>query len=191
MTTASAALPGFSAPAASFDEPFAMLSGCHERVERTLRLLGKLVEHVATKGSDAQAQSAATDVLRYFDVAAPRHHEDEELHVFPLLLAQTGEMQPALGGHVRRMQADHVLMNEVWAELRPLLQAVAAGAPPPPDLRAGADRFAALYGSHIDTEERLLYPAAAGLIAPEALRQMSDDMRRRRTAPGAAGPAAG
>ena len=40
----------------------------------------------------------------------------------------------------------------------------------------------ALYASHIDTEERLLYPAAAGLIAPEALQRMSDDMRRRRAA---------
>lgn len=190
MTTSSAALPGFSAPAASFDEPFAMLSGCHERVERTLRLLARLVEHVAAKGSDAQAQSAANDVLRYFDIAAPRHHEDEELHVFPLLLTQTDAAHFALGEHVRRMQADHVQMGAVWAELRPLLQAVAAGVSPPPSLGDCADRFAALYASHIDTEERLLYPAAAGLIAPEALQRMSDDMRRRRAAPVPAAQAA-
>lgn len=178
MTTASAALPGFSAPAASFDEPFAMLSGCHERVQRTLRLLARLVEHVAAKGSDAQAQSAANDVLRYFDVAAPRHHEDEELHVFPLLLAAAGD---SLGVPVRRMQADHVQMSAGWAELRPLLLAVVAGAAPSPHLRGCADRFAALYADHIDTEERLLYPAAQQLIAPEALQRMSEDMRERRT----------
>lgn len=182
MIASSATLPGFSSPAASFDEPFAMLSGCHERVERTLRLLGRLVEHVAVKGSDAQAQSAATDVLRYFDTAAPRHHEDEELHVFPLLLAQQGDSHSTLGEHVRRMQADHVRMSATWTELRPLLLAVVAQATASPHLRECAVRFAALYAGHIDTEERLLYPAAAALIAPAALRQMSDDMRLRRSA---------
>lgn len=181
MTTASAALPGFSAPAASFDEPFAMLAGCHERVERTLRLLGRLVEHVAANGSDAQAQSAANDVLRYFDIAAPRHHEDEELHVFPLLLECPESAHPTLTQHVRRMQADHVQMGATWAALRLLLQTVAAGTSPPPSLRDCAGSFAALYASHIDTEERLLYPAAMGLISSEALQRMSEEMRRRRT----------
>ena len=31
--------PLFHSPSAGFDAPFEMLSACHERVERTLRLL--------------------------------------------------------------------------------------------------------------------------------------------------------
>ena len=38
MSTGRIGLPGFSSPAAGFDEPFAMLDACHERVRRSLGL---------------------------------------------------------------------------------------------------------------------------------------------------------
>ena len=81
-------LPGHSAPGVGFEAPFEMLDACHERVERMLRLLGKIREHVQTHGADTQARDAARDVMRYFDQAGPHHHEDEERHVFPPLRAQ-------------------------------------------------------------------------------------------------------
>ena len=40
-----AMLPGHSAPAAGFEEPFEMLATCHERVERMLALQVKLQQH--------------------------------------------------------------------------------------------------------------------------------------------------
>nr|MBP8204302.1 hemerythrin domain-containing protein [Giesbergeria sp.] len=82
------ALPGFGAPAVGFDTPFALLHACHERVQRTLALQHKLVGYLHQYACDEQARQAARDVLRYFDIAAPLHHEDEERHVFPPLLAQ-------------------------------------------------------------------------------------------------------
>ena len=119
----SISLPGFSAPGAGFEQPFAMLEACHERVARTLRLLLKLVDHVANGGVDAQARSAASDVLRYFNVAAPLHHQDEELHVFPLLLAHGDAL---LNAQVNTMQSDHRRMDTLWGELRPHLVALTA-----------------------------------------------------------------
>ena len=80
-------LPGHRAPGAGYEAPFEMLDACHERVERMLRLLHKLRAHLQASGWDAQAAEAARDVLRYFNEAAPRHHEDEERHVFPTVLA--------------------------------------------------------------------------------------------------------
>ena len=80
-------LPGHRAPGAGYEAPFEMLDACHERVERMLRLLHKLRAHLQASGWDAQAAEAARDVLRYFNEAAPRHHEDEERHVFPAVLA--------------------------------------------------------------------------------------------------------
>jgi len=178
MSTASAAFPGFGAPAAGFDEPFAMLSACHERVERSLRLLARVVTHVAAAGSDRQAQDAATDVLRYFDIAAPLHHDDEERHVFPPLLA-AGEAD--IVARVRRMQQDHQRMAAAWPALRAHLLAVKAGQVPGAGFADAAAAFAALYGEHIETEETLLYPAAARIVDGDALQAMGDDMRRRRT----------
>src|SRR5688572_25382640 len=61
-------------PSVGFDQPFEMLAACHARMDRSLDLLGRLGRHLHDQGCDAQARSAATDVLRYFDIAAPLHH---------------------------------------------------------------------------------------------------------------------
>lgn len=175
--------PGFSAPAAGFDQPFEMLTACHERVARTLRLLQKLVDHVEKSGVDAQTRMAAADVLRYFDIAAPLHHDDEELHVFPLLLAQD---DAALSARVYRMQHDHLRMAELWALLRPSLNALALMAADGElhdvaCLRQQTQAFCDAYDSHIETEEQVLFPAAEKLKTADEIERMGNDMRARRT----------
>ena len=56
-------LPGFNAPAVGFEQPFAMLEACHERVQRTLGLLQRLRDHVRAQGADEQARQAACQRL--------------------------------------------------------------------------------------------------------------------------------
>ena len=174
-------LPGFNAPAVGFDEPFAMLEACHERVQRTLTLLQRLRAHVGEHGADTQARQAARDVLRYFDIAAPLHHEDEEIHVFPLLLAQAA---PGVQALVQRLQQDHLHMTADWAAARAPLSALAegqqAGFTGGDD--AALDRFAARYASHIEAEESVAYPAAQALLATAALAAMGQEMAARRGA---------
>jgi hypothetical protein len=86
-TAVGGGLPGHRSPSVGFEAPFEMLSACHERVERMLALLIKLRHHLSAHGWDDQAAKAATDVMRYFELAAPHHHLDEEMHVFPAILA--------------------------------------------------------------------------------------------------------
>ena len=162
-----------------FEEPFEMLEACHERVHRMLRLLERLRAHVAEHGADEQARQAARDVMRYFDIAAPQHHLDEERHVFPPLLA-AGDADVA--AVVRRLQQDHVQMESGWARAREVLDALAQGALPALDdaaTRALVD-FAALYGSHIEAEEGIAYPAARQRLQAADLQAMSQDMMERR-----------
>lgn len=176
-------LPGFVTPAVGLDQPFEMLSACHERVQRTLRLLEKIVAHVQTHGPDEKASDAAVDVLRYFDLAAPRHHEDEEQHVFPLLLQQNDAV---LTHAVTRMQADHLQMTAQWARLRESLVGLSQASDGSATfsalaLQQEAAKFIALYADHVHTEDTLLYPAAIALADPALLARMSADMRARRT----------
>ena len=154
-------LPGHRAPGAGYEAPFEMLDACHERVERMLRLLNKLRAHLQASGWDAQAAEAARDVLRYFNEAAPRHHEDEERHVFPAVLAApdapalphtgTGDGTGADSGKsdgdgtgnsctdsgtslhavVRRLLQDHADMQTRWASARPVLERIARPATGP------------------------------------------------------------
>lgn len=168
-----------SAPAAGLEQPFEMLEACHERVHRMLALLDRLREHVREHGVDKQAEQAARDVMRYFDQAAPQHHRDEELHVFPPLLAQGEASTVAV---VHRLQEDHVQMEARWAEARRVLDAIAQGSVQILSLQAQQtlDTFASLYGDHIIAEEQIAYPAARQLLDDQACEAMSREMMRRR-----------
>lgn len=169
------------APGASFDEPFEMLAACHERIERMLTLLGRLRAHLRTHGADAQAQQAARDILRYFDMAAPQHHLDEELHVFPPLLAR-GDAQ--LARLVERLQQDHLAMEANWREARAVLSLIADGAVDhlTQDDEARLDQFASLYDEHLRAEQDIAYPAAEGMLDDAARSAMGGEMARRRGA---------
>ena len=175
-------LPGVRAPAVGLEQPFEMLAACHERVTRMLGLLARLQQHLHDTGCDDAARQAARDVMRYFDLAAPLHHEDEELHVFPPLLAGDDAVVRKL---VLRLQHDHRQMEAAWALARQTLQTVADGEPSGwRPLQAGQtaalDHFAALYQQHLVHEDETVYPAAQAMLTDAALEAMSADMMRRR-----------
>ncbi len=174
--------PASLTPGASFEQPFELLGACHERVERTLALLARLCTHLAEHGCDDQAQMAARDVLRYFDIAAPLHHQDEELHVFPPLLASANHAVQTL---VRTLQAEHRQMEMRWQAVRAALLEVAQGNPATwqglaTAQRKALDDFAALYRNHMVNEEQVAYPAAQALLTEDTLRAMGADMMHRR-----------
>lgn len=175
-------MPGHSAPAAGFEEPFEMLATCHDRVERMLALQVKLCQHLLDKGCDDPVRQAARDVMRYFDIAAPLHHQDEELHVFPPLLAGP---DAALRELVQRLMQDHRQMEAAWAHARRTLQAVADGAleswvPLDAAQLDALAQFAGLYRRHLDDENTIAYPAAQATLSPQAVQAMSEDMMQRR-----------
>ena len=174
--------PGQSSPAVGFDTPFEMLTACHDRVERMLLLITRLQEHIQKQGLDDQVRQAATDVMRYFDEAAPRHHEDEERHVFPPLMAGS---DTAIKAVVLRLIQDHRQMEVAWRGARGVLLALAEhGTRPLRELtvwqKVALNDFARLYRQHLEDEEHVAYPAARAVIAPGALAEMSEDMKARR-----------
>jgi hemerythrin-like domain-containing protein len=178
---ASSPLTLHAAPAAGFDAPFEMLDACHDRVRRMLALLQRLAVHVQDHGSDTAAREAATDLMRYFDRAAPEHHEDEERHLFPLLAQSTN---PALRALVQRLQDEHLDMERQWRTLRTDLRAVRAGEAWPPGAGARAAAFVALYAAHVAAEDEHAYPEARALVSPEQARHMGCEMASRRGVPG-------
>lgn len=186
-TARAGTLPGHRAPAAGFEAPFEMLAACHERVARMLALIGRLQQHLREHGCDDSARQAARDVMRYFDLAAPQHHLDEELHVFPPLLAGPDAGLRAL---VQRLLQDHRDMEAAWPAARCVLKAVAKSpaadwTPLGPPQTEALNRFAALYGRHLADEDHLAYPAAQALLAADALQAMGRDMMQRRGVPDA------
>lgn len=174
-------LPGWHTPATGFDQPFDMLAACHDRLRRSLDLLQRLAAHAADRGADAQSRNAAMDVLRYFDLAAPAHHEDEERHVIPLLQRSTEASAVAAA---QRLLDDHASLREGWARLQPLLQAVAAGLmPEAAALSAATNAFVNLHREHLALEDEWAFPEAQRQLqtqGEDALAAMGEEMAGRR-----------
>lgn len=180
MTSPPTRFPGFASPGAGFEQPFELLQACHERVRRSLDLLRRLAEYIDDKGHDDGTRQAAADVLRYFELAAPLHHEDEEKHVFPRVLAGH---DTALRETVQTLQRDHQLMSSTWeAVRRPLLQWRTPQASGKVDAATHADiaRFLSLYDDHIEAEEGQIYPAVRAALTADELAAMGREMQYRR-----------
>lgn len=158
------------------DDPIELLVACHDKVRRFAGLTLRLRDHLAAKGVDQQAQEAAQSILRYFNVAAPLHHDDEELDLFPAL-RQLAIAE--LDRHMAELEAEHTELASLWQSLSAWLTATAAGQPhPEPD---GVDAFAQRYQAHAQREEDAVYPFAARLTAEQTGR-ISAAMVARRTA---------
>jgi hemerythrin-like domain-containing protein len=176
-------LPLHHSPSVGPEAPFELLEACHERVNRSLKLLDKLQNYLLTNGHDASAASAANDVLRYFNLAAPHHHQDEELHVFPPLLALR---EDSLTGVIHQLIADHRAMERAWVDAAAVLRTIAAHDCSPWTPLESAQiqslrQFASLYEQHIALEESQIYPRGRQTLAQEQLAAMSADMIARRT----------
>ncbi|OYU99893.1 MAG: hemerythrin [Burkholderiales bacterium PBB5] len=177
-TRAPRQLPGLHSPAAGFDQPFEMLAACHERLARTLALLGRLLDHLDNGAADGNARSAASAVWRYFELAAPQHHRDEELHLLPRMRASG---HPALQAAAAQMLDDHAAFRAQWQRLGPALAALRDGDPPAAaTLRALAEPFIRRHGSHLALENGLAYPAVAAQLGASDRAAMGAEMARRR-----------
>lgn len=163
------ALLDFRTPAAGFDQPLQLWLACHDRVRRMTGLLERLREHLGTMGADDAARVTATTIRRYFDEAAPRHHEDEEVDLFPLLRRTLPARAPRRVRQVEqaleRLQADHLALGKVWQQLRPALEAIERGEVVQLDGEL-VRTFAEGYRGHCEIEDTVI---------AEALRLCMDD----------------
>ena len=168
----------FATESVTFETPVAMLIACHDRVRQYAALTEKLALHLEKYGADAAAVAGAQSIVRYFDVAAPLHHQDEDDDLFPALLLKA---TPELAAVITEITAEHAELGALWQQVRSALLAVIAG-----DAKALvlslAQQFAQRYPAHAAREEREIYPFAAQLLDSACLAQLGKTMSERRQA---------
>jgi hemerythrin-like domain-containing protein len=166
-----------------FESPLDMLRECHQRVQAQCRTLVRLVPHLHQHGSDQVAVDAARAVMRYFDLAAPLHHADEEADLFPALLdAVGGSDAVCLHGLIDGRLGEHIELDRQWQSIRQVLQRVASGQAALLDADI-IDAFQAAYKRHIGTEENELLPMADRLLPAPVLAALGRSMQARRGVP--------
>src|SRR5256885_12881050 len=131
----------------------------HRQALFTLGKLAALMSRLKIRGADAEARTMAREIVAFFFTGARGHHQAEERHVFPRLLAGG---DPDIVQAVLRLKQDHGWLEEDWMALSPQLQALADGhtGVDPEVLCEGAKVFTALAHDHMTLEESCIYPEA-------------------------------
>ena len=167
-----------------FEDPVEILNSCHEKVRHFASLTIRLRDYLQKVGVDTTASEAATRIRRYFNVAAALHHQDEELDLFPALLAlKEGVISQAakdtLSQAIASLAREHGTLGDAWSQIDRWLESVEAGqvAPGP----ACVDLFAHAYTRHADREENEIYPFARYLHQSEIQRIGMNMVKRRQT----------
>lgn len=147
-----------------FGQPLQLLKACHERIQNQCDTLRRLCVHMPVHGCDAQAQQAASTLMRYFDSAGRHHHEDEEQDIFPRMTAAAKGRNIELAALlIGQLKSEHVEMARGWLDLREALELIAHGGIAPLSELA-VDQFCVMYGAHIAFEEANLMPLAELLL---------------------------
>ena len=166
-------LLGEAAP--DFSDPLGMLYACHGRMLELCELLERLPAWIDEHGIDDQVDTAVARVNRYFDIAAPLHHADEEADLFPLL-----DGEAALAPLLRRLRDEHARLEALWQALSTQLSALSAGHCEHVGLRTAVTEFCGAYREHIRIENAELLPAATTLLNAEQTAGLGQAMASRR-----------
>jgi hemerythrin-like domain-containing protein len=159
------------------ERPLELLYACHDKVRHFVAVIDKLAPHVAAHGTDAEAQEAAANALRYFEQAMPLHHIDEEEDVFPALRALQDEDVDAA---IESVQNEHLTLDRLWKSIRGWLKQIADGQLPPHEPGTLA-QFVRAYPAHAAREEKEIFAALERLSEDELMR-IGRRMRERRGA---------
>lgn len=159
---------------ASWDDPVAMLYACHGKVKMFCRQLCILPSYLEKNGNIQAVKKDVQQILNYFNLAAPLHHDDEEKDFFPALLNYCPQAQ----ANVERLKLQHETLHQNWAALSAQLEALLNEEIThiSPDL---LENFIAGYDNHIAIEEPL-FELGKQYIPQAELAAMGEVMRERR-----------
>ncbi len=167
------------------DEPRdlrAHLLACHQRIRQFSATARKLGDAAV---SPADAAEACRAVHRYFTVAMPLHHEDEERSLLPRLAA--AKPSPELSRALEAMRVEHAAIDRAVEEAVALWDEVladeSAWIAARSRLVATGARLEELFAAHLLLEETFVFPALDTLLSPEDREAIVSEIRARRAQP--------
>lgn len=167
-------------------DPFAQLERSHRRLEERLADLQAAAREA--EGTGRADVALLRDVADFFARAVKRHEDDEERSLFPRLAHDA-----SLVGIGARLAAEHRDHEVLHARLDRAVDAIDRADGPPEEKAAIAelvlvsDALAAAYRTHVEAEERALFPAARAALDAGALEAIAREMAERRGGRGGGG----
>lgn len=160
------------------DEVPEALVDCHQRLRQVVGLTCDLAAR--DDAPAGEVRELARKVLRYFTIAFRLHEADEEVSLFPRLLARV----PALAPTLARLHADDAQQQARVASLVALARDLEAA---PDSFPARRARLAAAardlldaWSEHLAIEEAEVFPAVRTALPPAERAAIEEEMRLRR-----------
>ena len=173
-----------SAPLADFNHPLQLMAECHRRVEHFLDVLLTLSRDRHGAPLNEADRRALETALNYFISAAPRHHEDEELSLFPRLRASGNPAAVAAIDKVERLEADHEAAKPDLLRVQEIGRQWIDRGTLTPDLASEMQRrvgwLSGLYRQHIHTEDTEVFPLALQVLDSAQVSEIGSEMALRR-----------
>jgi iron-sulfur cluster repair protein YtfE (RIC family) len=156
-----------------------LMLDCHERIRKFSRLASAIAAQ--RDAPEADIVQACADVRRYFQEALPLHVADEEESILPRLRRHSAELDDTLA----LMHAQHLSHEPKLTAMLSLLAAI-QGAPHETwrrdSLAIVAAELEQEFKTHLELEERVIFPAVAALDAGAQAEVRAELRARRRTA---------
>jgi hemerythrin-like domain-containing protein len=159
------------------------MSDCHRRIEMFMRALSAAAEFEGRR-LDEDERHALDAALRYFREAAPKHNADEEESLFPRLRALPHlEVQRALAD-LDHLEQEHCWAAPLHAEVDRLGQQWLLEGRLAADqvhaFQSAVGKLDSMYRTHIEFEDRVLFPLAARVLSSEQKAEVAQEMAKRR-----------
>jgi hemerythrin-like domain-containing protein len=169
--------------ASDFSDPTGLMSDCHRRIEMFLNALRAAGDFNGRQLAEDERRSLDA-ALRYFREAAPKHNADEEESLFPRFRSVADpEVQSALADVVR-LEQDHRWAAPLHAEVDRLGQQWLLEGWLAPDqvhaFRSAVAKLDSMYRTHIEFEDRFLFPLAARVLSQVQRAEVAQEMAKRR-----------
>jgi len=166
---------------ASFDKPIELLLSCHEKILHFSSALSDLSVALKKEGWSNEITSSANQIRRYFNIASPEHHLDEEHHLFPAIIALDPALQHAESIEIiqliNRMIKEHVESDALWQTLDTMLEEKSENFN---TLVKLANKFKASMHEHARIENEHIFPYAKTHINKAELKKIGLAIAERR-----------
>jgi hemerythrin-like domain-containing protein len=171
-------------PENDFTNPLGLLSDCHRRIERFLKILITVTDQLQGAELNDDMRKALEIALKYFREAAPKHTRDEEESLFPRLRdCQNPEVNSALE-MIDALEKDHRSAEDAHNRIDILgLRWLSDGSLTAQDaktLRTSLYELQTMYETHIAVEDNRLFPLAGEVLEQFAVDALGKEMAARR-----------
>lgn len=178
------------------------LEGCHARIRHFTEMACRLAH--AHQAEPEQIQRAAAEVHRYFTVALPLHEADENQSLHPRLIAavdaassrnvpaladtpDTALLRRLAGPASDAMVEQHESIDQLVERLVPLCTILRSQPAKLEELSQELHEVSAalseIFTAHLEMEEKTVFPAMEKFLTEKQLRDIREEMRRRREDP--------